>query len=109
MPAGGGPPTVIRNSLLERRGTARMLPGEQHLLVSTATGIAVMRTDGSELSVVADGGRSPMYVRSGHILFRIGDVWSASPFDVQSARPAGPAVALAGVVGNCTQLAIDDR
>ena len=47
--------------------------------------------DGGESSVVASGGTSPRYVRTGHVLFARSGNLHAIPFDLKSLSPTGPA------------------
>ena len=76
------------------------LPGRKMVLFSIQLNgatfdealIAVYSLETGEQRVIAEGGASPVYIPTGHILFGRAGVLLALPFDLQQLKVTGPAV-----------------
>ena len=76
-----------------------MLPGGKAVLVTVWTGpardnksVQVLQLDSGTRQIVATGGDTGRYVRSGHALFGRLDALMAVPFDVERLTATGPAI-----------------
>ena len=62
--------------------------------------IAVLSLESGEYHTVLEGGYSPRYAPSGHLLFLTGETLMAAPFDLEELRTTGPPVpVLEGISG----------
>ena len=107
--ANGGKPEVL--ATLEPGETAygpQMLPSGDALLVTVAKGSAADRWDKARIVVqslrtgerttVLEGGSDARYVPTGHIVYALGGVLLAVPFDVENRKvTAGPVPVVEGV------------
>jgi hypothetical protein len=106
VPAGGGQPRAApapTNETLPIGGfySPQILPGGRWALVSTPVSanwdfarIAVLSLQTGDLTFVLDGGTSPHYIPTGHLIFTRGKTLMAAPFDLAHRKVTGAAVAL---------------
>ena len=104
VPASGGTPQQLTTLAATERSHRwpSFLPGGKAVLFSIQPGgasfddalIAVRTLDTGEQRVVAQGGASPVYVPTGHILFGRAGALMAIPFDLQRLEVTGPPVAV---------------
>jgi len=109
--ANGGTPTSLtrpdgQTEVAHR--TPEALPGGKAILFTIArtsnyddAAIGLLRLDTGERRILAQGGMSPHYVSSGHLVFSRGGVVLAMPFDLASLRASGtPTPVIEGVYTN---------
>jgi serine/threonine-protein kinase len=111
IPATGGTPeplTKLEPSQRSHRWPS-FLPGGKAVLFSIQrigatfddAAIAVQSLETGEQRIVAEGGSSPIYLPTGHILFARAGVLFAAPFDTRRLEVTGPTVrVLEGVATN---------
>jgi Tol biopolymer transport system component len=105
---GGQPQTMITFADDEDVFGPRLLPDAEHVLLtvsrrnaslSTAQ-IVVQSMRTGERKAIVDTGRDPHYVRTGHIVYAVGGVLLAAPFDVTMREMRGAGVPIVeGVLG----------
>ena len=115
IPAGGGKPIAVtaldtaRGDRLHTRGA--LLPGGKAILfVITGAGmethddarIAVHSLETGRHKVLIEGGMSPFYSLTGHIVYAREGKLHAVPFDVERLEVTGPPVAVVSGVFTCT-------
>jgi Tol biopolymer transport system component len=71
-----------------------LLPGGQHVLFATTSGIVVQSLPSGERKKLAPGGTSPRYAASGHLLSAEGGKLLAAPFDARRLELTGAAAAV---------------
>jgi serine/threonine-protein kinase len=105
---GGQPQTMITFADDEDVFGPRLLPGGEHVLLtvsrrnaSLSTAQIVMQSMRTgERKVIVDTGRDPHYLRTGHIVYAVGGVLLAAPFDVTRREMRGAGVPVVeGVLG----------
>ncbi len=100
VPASGGAPKAltIPDSANDEGGHAwpEVLPNRNALLFSIGgtTGaapnrIAVLSLESGEYHTVLEGGYSPRYAPSGHLLYLVGETLMAAPFDLENLKTTG--------------------
>jgi eukaryotic-like serine/threonine-protein kinase len=110
VPANGGQARAVRVSGIEisslgsrelRFYSPQILPGGKWVLVSIPVSadwgfarIAALSFETGELEYLIDGGTSPYYVPTGHLVFTRGKTLMAAPFDLAHRKVTGAAVAL---------------
>jgi eukaryotic-like serine/threonine-protein kinase len=106
VPASGGPPRHIptprkQNLPVGAFYSPQILPGGKWVLVSVPVSanwdfarIAVLSLETGELNFVLDGGTSPHYIPTGHLVFTRGKTLMAAPFDLAHRKVTGAAAAL---------------
>ena len=114
--AGGKPEVIIRVKAGEVAHGPQLLPDGQTVLFTIATGaggdrwdkglIVVQSLKSGERKTVIDGGSDARFVRTGHIVYALGGVLFAVPFDVRRLEVSGGPVPIvegvrraAGAVG----------
>ena len=115
IPSGGGPsvditvPGLPAETLLQHPD---LLPGEKTALVTLrrpgaidASAIAVVTLDTGEQRTIIEGGFSPRYASSGHIVFGRAGALLAVPFDLKRLEVTGPATPVAEGVQTQTGVA----
>jgi eukaryotic-like serine/threonine-protein kinase len=108
---GGKQQQLVKAGPGEIVGSATLLPtGKTLLYESRISGpqAVVQSPGGSDRKVVVENARTPVYLRSGHILFRREDGWCVVPFDVKALYTSGPVVSVPAPIATAEQLAIDD-
>ena len=103
--AGGTPELVIPGTGTERFGQPQLLPGGSAVLfsVTTAAGdtawdqaqVVVHSLSSGERTIVLQTGRDGRYLPTGHLVYAVEDDLYAVPFDPESLRVTGAAIALA--------------
>ncbi len=104
----GKPELVARVNFDEVAHGPKLLPGGQTLLFTLATGAAADRWNKArivaesltthERTTVLDGGSDGRYLPTGHLVYALGGVVFAVPFDVKRLTPSGsPAAVVEGV------------
>ena len=102
VPAAGGTPKPLTERKEERSHRwPEILPGNKAVLFTIAKGgswddaqIVAQRIDTGERKVVIDGGTSPTYLPSGHLLYVHGGALTAIAFNPQTLQVSGKAVPL---------------
>ncbi len=106
LSASGGQPRAVpapMNKSLPIGGffSPQILPTGKSVLVSIPVSanldfarIAVLSLETGELNFVLDGGTSPHYIPTGHLVFTRGKTLMAAPFDLAHLKVTGPAVAV---------------
>ena len=101
--ASGGKPEVIATLKAgEYGGTPRLMPGGRAVMFSVARGntidlwdaadIVVQDLASSERKVLVSGGSDARYVPTGHLVYVVGGVLRAVPFDLDRLKVTGEAV-----------------
>ncbi|HEY6211601.1 MAG TPA: serine/threonine-protein kinase, partial [Vicinamibacterales bacterium] len=102
VPAGGGAPEhVLSVANGERAHGPQLLPDGDHLLFTLAKDAGASSWDGAQIvvqslktgeqRVVINGGSDARYLPTGHIVYAVGGVLYAVPFDAQRLAVTGPA------------------
>ena len=102
VPARGGTPKPLTERKEERSDRwPEMLPGNKAILFTIAKGgswddaqIVGQRLDTAERKVVIDGGTSPRYLSTGHLIYVHGGALMAIAFNPQTLQVSGKAVPL---------------
>jgi Tol biopolymer transport system component len=106
VPVDGGTPEVIaRVQPTELAASPQMLPGGDALLFTVATvgagqdawdraRIVVQRLGSGERTTLVDGASEGRYVSTGHLVFAIGGILFARPFNLGRLQVDGPQVAV---------------
>ena len=113
VPAAGGVPealTVPDPSKGEATHISpEVLPNGKTVLFSIATTagaapnrIAALSLDSGEYHTVLEGGYSPRYSRSGHLIYLAGETLTAAPFDVQNLKTTGPPAPVLEGIGSAS-------
>jgi serine/threonine-protein kinase len=106
--AGGTPAVVARVTDTELASSPQVLPGGHDLLFAVAAGtafdrweharIVVQSLTSNERRTLVEGGSSPQYVSTGHLVYTLGGSLLAVPFDVTHLAVTGrPTAVMAGV------------
>jgi eukaryotic-like serine/threonine-protein kinase len=81
--------------------SSQILPGGKWVLVTVPVSanwdfarIAALSLETGELNFVINGGTSPHYISTGHLVFTRGKTLMAAPFDLAQHKVTGPAVAV---------------
>ena len=101
VPASGGEPEALtipaENEAVH--GQPEVLPNGKAVLfsISATRGvepnrIAALSLESGEYHTVLEGGYSPHYAPSGHLLYVVGKTLMAAPFDLENLETAGPGV-----------------
>jgi len=120
--SGGKPDLIAAVKGDEVAYGAQMLPDQQHVLFTVADGttsdqwdkarIVVESVTTHQRKIVLEGGSDARYLRTGHIVYAVGGVLFAIPFDVRRLEVSGgPTPIVAGVrraVGGNTGVAFFD-
>ncbi len=107
---GGTPELVITAEAGEQIDTPRLLPDGDSVLISVTTASGPTRWDEArivvhalstgERTVLFDGGSDARYVSTGHLVYAVGDVLLAVPFDLnRMAVDGGPVPIAQGAAG----------
>jgi len=104
MPATGGQPRAVpmnETLMLGYYASPQILPGGKWVLVSIPVSanldfsrIAAVSLETGKLEFLLDGGTSPHYIPTGHLVFTRGNTLMAAPFDPARRKVTGPAAAL---------------
>jgi eukaryotic-like serine/threonine-protein kinase len=95
---GGTPEVVIKYDASTAVSSPSLLPDGKTILYSRTRGNGPTRWDraeivaqqpGQEATVVVQGGSSPVYVATGHLIYAVGDALFAAPFDASGLRITG--------------------
>jgi serine/threonine-protein kinase len=101
--SGGTPEQLVRVEKNEMALYPQMLPGRRAVLFTLGTGlggleqwdmarIVVQDIESGARTVLVDGGSHGRYVPSGHIVYAVGGLLLAAPFDLESMRVTDGAV-----------------
>jgi serine/threonine-protein kinase len=113
--AGGGAPTELAKRDPKTEASFRwpeVLPGGKAILFTiqrpntdfNSASIAVMRLDTGERKALVEGGTSPHYLPSGHLVYARAGAVLALPFDVRALQVKGvPASVMEGIVFSASQ------
>ncbi len=114
-PASGGAPEQLASvNADEQAHGPQLLPDGEHLLFTIAKQldaargielqIVVQNLKSGERKTVINGGSDGRYLPSGHLLYAVGGVMLAVPFDLRRLQPTGSAVpVLEGVAGRAAR------
>ena len=101
---GGNPETVVKINAGEHASAPQLLPGNEFLLFTLATGSGLDRWDTAKIvvqslktgerRVLVEGGSSARYVPTGHILYALGSNVLAVPFDIKTLQVTGQPVSI---------------
>jgi len=117
-PDGGAPDTIITMPAGENASGARMLPDGRHVLFTVLKGtgdegwnsaeVVVQELGSGSRKTIVKGG-SARYLPSGHLVYGVGGVLFAAPFDLSGLALTGPSTrTLEGVARNGTVGALFD-
>jgi len=114
VPATGGKPEVlVRVESGEIAASPQRLPDSDWVLFTlrprgigdwNRAQVVVQSPTTGERIVVIDGGRDARYVPTGHLVYAFNGVLHAAPFDVETRRVTGGAVALVEGVGDAANI-----
>jgi eukaryotic-like serine/threonine-protein kinase len=103
-PNGGAPEVLVRVKDVEEAQGPQLLPGGKHVLFTLATGsdadrwqnarIVVQSLTSGERKTLIEGGSDARYVATGHLVYALGGIMFAVPFDVRRLEVTGGAVAM---------------
>ncbi len=107
VPAAGGEPRLVSTLNDEREETSHrwphVLPGGRHLLLTVKTAriatfddaqIGLLNLETGEVQILIQGGSSPRYLATGHIVYGRDEQILAVPFDLASLTVKGTPVAV---------------
>ena len=87
---------VREGSTREPYSVAVILPGGQVILVESGEAIVAHRLDKGECKVIVQGGTSPHYLSSGHLVYHRAETLIAAQFDRRRLEISGAPVAVIG-------------